>query len=83
MSLLMKPCCECCGTATLPEATNALICSFECTFCKKCAALMNSVCPNCRGTLVARPTRAAHLLDRHPVSTKREVKSNGCDANEV
>lgn len=82
MTLLMKPCCECCGEDTPPQATSAMICSFECTFCIRCASNLQNVCPNCRGALAARPPRATHLLDRYPASTNRIVNPSGCDGSE-
>ena len=45
--LEMRAACEKCESA-LPEAAEARICSFECTFCAPCADAMASICPNCR-----------------------------------
>lgn len=56
MALLMKPECEKCHQQ-LPANGMAMICSYECTFCEKCAAEMKSICPNCGGELVSRPKR--------------------------
>ncbi len=56
MALEMKSECEKCG-AKLETPAEAYICSYECTFCKKCAAEMNQNCPNCGGELVRRPGR--------------------------
>ena len=36
---------------------QAMICSYECTFCLDCAKLMRHQCPNCDGELVPRPRR--------------------------
>jgi hypothetical protein len=56
----MKPTCERCETALPLDAVDAMICSFECTFCSACASgELNGVCPNCGGGLVTRPQRAA------------------------
>ncbi|MFO0044761.1 MAG: DUF1272 domain-containing protein [Armatimonadota bacterium] len=52
----MKQHCEKCGART-NLTDSAYICSFECTFCVDCTKLMNSICPNCSGVLVLRPTR--------------------------
>ncbi|MBI3736756.1 DUF1272 domain-containing protein [Candidatus Sumerlaeota bacterium] len=54
--LKMKEHCEKCGAATAPTGA-AYICSYECTFCESCTNEMKSVCPNCGGNLVLRPTR--------------------------
>ena len=70
--LLMKPGCECCDTDLAPQSEDALICSFECTFCTTCAEqILGGICPNCGGQLTARPTRAAHLLQRFPATAER------------
>ncbi|MBV9693586.1 MAG: DUF1272 domain-containing protein, partial [Alphaproteobacteria bacterium] len=42
-----------------PDAADARICSFECTFCAACTDAMAGVCPNCGGELVQRPRRIA------------------------
>ena len=56
--LEMRAECEKCQKALPPGSTDAVICSFECTFCASCAAEMDGRCPNCSGELVRRPTRA-------------------------
>jgi uncharacterized protein len=54
MALAMKTECEKCGQPL--EATDeAFICTYECTFCRKCSDEMKCVCPNCGGELVRRP----------------------------
>ncbi|HEY2182830.1 MAG TPA: DUF1272 domain-containing protein [Gaiellaceae bacterium] len=58
MALEMRTECERCGTAVAPDG-DAVICSFECTFCRSCAEAMGLVCPNCGGELVLRPKRVA------------------------
>ena len=59
-----------------PDATAALICSFECTFCAACVdAVLGNVCPNCGGGFAPRPVRPAtnwkgeNFLGKHPAST--------------
>jgi len=54
--LEMRRECEACGTA-LPGDGTAFICSYECTFCERCASAEEHVCPNCGGELVPRPRR--------------------------
>lgn len=77
--LEMRPGCECCDKDLPPEA-EALICSFECTFCPECAeTVLKGVCPNCGGNFAPRPTRAAKLLMKSPASTRRVVKQSGCE----
>ncbi|MCH7816746.1 MAG: DUF1272 domain-containing protein [Proteobacteria bacterium] len=70
--LELRPNCECCDCDLPPESDAAFICSFECTFCRNCTEqTLQHRCPNCAGQLVARPTRAGELLEKHPASTKR------------
>ena len=76
--LELRPGCECCDTDLAPDTGEALICSFECTFCVSCATKMNMRCPNCGGELVRRPRRAAEKLVNNPASTTRVFKSQGC-----
>jgi uncharacterized protein len=79
--LKLKPNCECCDKDLPPEAPDAVICSFECTFCAGCAAtrLPGGLCPNCGGELVRRPVRPAAKLVKCPASTERVTKSHpGC-----
>jgi len=47
--LLVKPNCECCDRDLDPSASDAKICSFECTWCTGCALHLGDVCPNCGG----------------------------------
>ncbi|HYE93300.1 MAG TPA: DUF1272 domain-containing protein [Terriglobales bacterium] len=54
--MTMKEACERCKTALAADG-DALVCSYECTFCPACSAAMVGVCPNCGGELVRRPRR--------------------------
>jgi hypothetical protein len=78
--LELRPNCECCDKDLPPESQDALICSFECTFCCDCAetTLGGGRCPNCRGELLTRPVRPPEKLVRFPASTKRVLKAGGC-----
>lgn len=77
--LQLKPNCECCDADLPPDADNARMCSFECTFCADCAeGVLAGQCPNCGGELVARPRRPAAMLAQYPASTQRVVKEGGC-----
>lgn len=52
--------CECCGRDLPPDSTEAMICSFECTFCRDCVeSKLAGVCPNCGGGFEKRPVRPA------------------------
>lgn len=77
--LLLKPGCECCDRDLPPDSRTALICSFECTFCRDCAEeRLDYRCPNCGGELVRRPVRPAEKLARFPASEERVFKPAGC-----
>lgn len=76
--LELRPGCECCDTDLAPDSGEALICSFECTFCVPCATRMHMRCPNCGGELVRRPRRAAEKRVNNPASTTRVFKPQGC-----
>ncbi len=74
----LRPNCECCDRDLPPDARNAMICTFECTFCADCASeKLHGKCPNCGGELVRRPVRPAAKLARFPASTKRVFKPEG------
>lgn len=79
--LQMRPGCECCDVDLPADQAGAFICSFECTYCAACAnGRLAGRCPNCSGSLVARPARASALLTKYPASTERVVKAEGCPA---
>lgn len=77
--LQLRPGCECCDRDLPPESGDAMICSFECTFCRDCAGgILDNRCPNCGGELVARPRRPAEKLGNYPPSMQRVYKPEGC-----
>lgn len=77
--LELKPNCECCDKDLPPSSEEALICTFECTFCKDCVETkLNGICPNCGGNFMPRPIRPSQLLEKYPASVKRVFKPDGC-----
>ena len=69
--LAIRPTCEHCNKALPYDAEDAMICTFECTFCKQCVEdILEHVCPNCGGSFEKRPIRPEALLKKYPVSTK-------------
>jgi len=79
--LQLRPNCECCNVDLPAQSMQAMICSFECTFCADCASnRLHGVCPNCGGELVRRPIRLAAALARNPASSERVLKPQGCTA---
>jgi len=77
--LLLKPGCECCDIDLPPDSRDAMICSFECTFCRSCAeGVLEGHCANCGGELLRRPIRPAAKLAKFPASRERVFKAEGC-----
>lgn len=80
--LELRPNCECCNKDLPSYSTEAMICTFECTFCRTCAETkLNYICPNCRGNLVTRPIRptaGVYSLQNYPASTRRVYKPENC-----
>lgn len=77
--LELRPNCECCDKDLPPDAADAMICTFECTFCADCATgVLGGKCPNCGGNFSPRPIRPAEKLAKYPPSTKRVLRAEGC-----
>jgi uncharacterized protein len=73
--LALRPNCECCDLDLPPDSREAMICTFECTFCSKCAQeRFEGLCPNCGGEFVRRPIRPAEKLKKYPASFERVRK---------
>jgi uncharacterized protein len=80
--LELRPNCEMCDKDLPPEATDARICTYECTFCARCVdEVLQNVCPNCGGGFVPRPIRPAKdrrkgvsRLHQPPSSERRSLK---------
>ena len=69
--LEIRPTCEHCNKSLPYDSSEAMICTFECTFCKNCVEnILQEVCPNCGGEFEKRPIRPKNLLEKYPVSTK-------------
>ncbi|HEV7463719.1 MAG TPA: DUF1272 domain-containing protein [Methyloceanibacter sp.] len=86
--LELRPNCEACDKDLPPDATDARICSYECTFCADCVdGVLLNICPNCGGGFVPRPIRPVTerrqglSLAKRPASTERVHLS--FDAREV
>jgi hypothetical protein len=77
--LALRPNWECCNKDLPPATADAMICTFECTFCRDCVETkLGGTCPNCGGNLVPRPIRPANKLVKYPPSTERVFKPLGC-----
>jgi len=86
MALELRPNCEYCDKDLPPDASEARVCSYECTFCADCVEQrLSDVCPNCGGGFVPRPIRPAWewrrgvSREKQPASTKRVKLSRSSD----
>jgi hypothetical protein len=86
MALQLRPNCEYCDKDLPPTATDARICTYECTFCADCVdTKLHNVCPNCGGGFERRPIRPATewrpgvSLAKQPASAKRVHLSYSLD----
>lgn len=85
MALQLRPNCEDCDKDLPPDATDAFICTYECTFCADCVAAIDNVCPNCGGGFAHRPIRPKTewrpglSLAKRPASTTRVHLSYASD----
>jgi len=75
--LELRPTCENCNRSLPPDSTEAMICTFECTFCRDCVeTVLHNVCPNCGGGFCTRPIRPSvnwkndDYLGKYPAATK-------------
>ncbi|WP_138432914.1 DUF1272 domain-containing protein [Winogradskyella algicola] len=81
--LQIRPTCEHCNKALPYGSEEAMICTFECTFCKDCVELLHHICPNCGGGFEKRPIRPEILLHKYPVSTKVILKPVDLEAHYI
>lgn len=73
--LTLKPNCEWCDRDLPYDSPQAMICSYECTFCAECVAqILQNICPNCGGNFVSRPIRPSQE-HRVGVSIKQHCAS--------
>jgi hypothetical protein len=83
--LELRPNCELCDRDLPPDAPDARICSYECTFCAACVEdVLDDVCPNCGGGFEPRPIRPARawrdgtgLANDPPGIVRRRVAYTG------
>ncbi len=67
--------CENCDKALPNESNEAMICTFDCTFCKDCVdTILKNVCPNCGGGFEKRPSRPKRYLETNPPRKDKVLK---------
>lgn len=78
--LELRPNCEWCDKDLPPDALDAMICTYECTYCADCVErVLHNVCATCGGGFAPRPIRPKNSyrptkklgLGHHPASTMR------------
>lgn len=87
VALELRPNCEFCDRDLAPHATDARICTYECTFCSDCVdTQLQNVCPNCGGGFTPRPIRPAtewraglSIAKRPPSSQRRSLNYDLAD----
>lgn len=83
--LELRPTCEHCDKPLPNGSVDAMICSFECTFCKDCVDnVLHNVCPNCGGGFEKRPTRPTrcatpNCIENYPTSTTHKHRPVNAD----
>ncbi|MCL4167748.1 UNVERIFIED_CONTAM: hypothetical protein GTU68_066191 [Idotea baltica] len=74
--LELRPNCECCDKDLPVDSAEAMICTYECTFCRYCVTnILENVCPNCGGGFEKRPIRP-QTARREGVSLAHQPASN-------
>ncbi len=67
--------CENCDKSLPNDSDQAMICSFDCTFCQDCVEdILKNVCPNCGGGFEKRPTRPKNYLEKYPPRKDKVLK---------
>lgn len=67
--------CENCDKSLPNDSDQAMICSFDCTFCADFVdEILKNVCPNCGGEFEKRPTRPKEFLEKHPARKDKVYK---------
>jgi uncharacterized protein len=73
--LEIRPVCENCSRSLPNDSTEAMICTYECTFCRECVnEILFNVCPNCGGGFEKRPSRPSIKLVKDPAGTNAYYK---------
>jgi hypothetical protein len=73
--LEIRQSCENCDKSLPNDSNEAMICTYECTFCKDCVEnVLENVCPNCGGGFERRPTRPNEQLKKHPARIDKVYK---------
>lgn len=73
--LEIRTSCENCEKELPNDCSDAMICTYECTFCMECVEkVLLNVCPNCGGGFEKRPTRPKDELLKNPARADKVLK---------
>ncbi|PQJ81317.1 DUF1272 domain-containing protein [Polaribacter glomeratus] len=82
--LEIRPNCEHCNKDLPNTSKGAMICSFECTYCKTCALdIFKNVCPSCAGNFEKRPIRSSKMIEIYLASEKRIFKPKDLESAKI
>jgi len=71
----MRISCEHCDKSLPNDSAEAMICTYECTFCSSCVEdILKNVCPNCGGGFQSRPSRPSGQLAKRPMRQDKIYK---------
>src|SRR5439155_7024245 len=69
--LQLRPTCKNCNAALPPNSAAAMICTFECTFCRSCVEnILDNVYKNYRGDFCSQPIRPKNDWKGRTISTR-------------
>lgn len=82
--LEIRPNCEHCNKDLPNTSTEAMICSYECTYCKECALeIFENVCPSCSGNFGERPIRPKKEIVKNPASKRNVFKPKDLEKSKI
>ena len=77
--LQLRPSCECCDKDLPPAAPDAMICTFECTFCRDCVETRLTAYARIAAAISRRARSGPpRKLAKNPPSTQRVFNPQGC-----
>ena len=76
--LELRPICENCGKDLPNDSNEAMMCTFECTYCADCVTnVLHNVCPNCGGGGLGRSRLGRGRRSTFQQTSSRPVRRRG------
>ena len=72
--LELRPSCECCDKDLPPAATDAMICTYECTFCRDCVETGSRACVRTAAAIFRR-ARSGQRRNSSTIRRRRNAHS--------